>query len=155
MANRPRSRARGWALQVLYAWESRGGEGSPIDTLEEFLDLRRIARDSRPYLRQLVTAVADHAPQLDRELSDALTNWRLERLSAIDRNILRLGAAELLFVDDVPARVSLQEAIILADKYGTAESPRFVNGVLDALHRRLGARDRGDGPRGTGGEEGP
>ena len=151
VANRPRSRARGWALQVLYAWESRGAEASPLDMLEDFLAERRIARESRPYLRRLVDTVAAHEGDLDRALEGALTNWRLERLSAIDRNILRLGAAELLHGEDVPPRVSIQEAIILAEKYGTAESPRFVNGVLDALHREAGHRK--DAPR-RGTEEG-
>jgi N utilization substance protein B len=69
----------------------------------------------------------------------AVTNWRPERLSVIDRNVLRLGAAELMWIDDVPARVTLQEAILLAEKYGTENSPRFVNGVLDALMRQVGA----------------
>jgi transcription antitermination protein NusB len=69
-------------------------------------------------------------------LERSLTNWRLERLSVIDRNILRIGAAELLKLPDVPSRVAIREAILLAEKYGTHESPRFVNGVLDALMRQ-------------------
>ncbi|NIQ57710.1 MAG: transcription antitermination factor NusB, partial [Gammaproteobacteria bacterium] len=74
-----------------------------------------------------------------------LTNWRLDRLSAIDRNVLRLAAAEMLFFDDVPPLVSIQEAVQLAEKYGTGESPRFVNGVLDALMRHQTARTSGGG----------
>lgn len=146
MANRVRSRARGWALQVLYASESRGTPAPPDAVLEEFLVERRIAPASRPYLRSIVGAVAEHGAEIDRAIEGALTNWRLERLSAIDRTILRIGAAELLFGDDVPARVAIQEGIILAEKYGTAESPRFVNGVLDALaraHGAVGGRDAG------------
>lgn len=133
MANRARSRARGWALQVLYAKESRGDRRSALEVLDEFLVERRIAQESRPYLRKLVETVVRHREEIDTALEGALTNWRMDRLSAIDRNILRLGAAELLFLEDVPRRVAIQEAIILAEKYGTAESPRFVNGVLDAL----------------------
>ncbi|HUH13327.1 MAG TPA: transcription antitermination factor NusB [Longimicrobiales bacterium] len=139
MANRARSRARGWSLQVLYAAESRGAAAGPHAVLEAFLVERRIAAESRPYLRALVGTVAEHRDDIDRAIEGALTNWRLERLSAIDRAILRIGAAELLFVADVPARVAIQEAIILAEKYGTTESPRFVNGVLDALARAHGA----------------
>ena len=144
MANRARSRARGWALQVLYASESR--DMPPDTVLEEFLVERRIAPESRPYLRSLVGAVMDHRGEIDGAIEGALTNWRLERLSAIDRTILRIAAAELLFEDDVPARVAIQEGIILAEKYGTSESPRFVNGVLDALaraHGGVGGRDTG------------
>ena len=144
MANRARSRARGWALQVLYASESR--DMPPDAVLEEFLVERRIAAESRPYLRSLVRAVMDHRGEIDGAIEGSLTNWRLERLSAIDRTILRIAAAELLFEEDVPARVAIQEGIILAEKYGTAESPRFVNGVLDALaraHGGVGGRDTG------------
>lgn len=137
---RERSRARGWALQVLYAWESRASDASPIPVLHEFLHERRIAESSRPYLRQLVRAVADHREAIDARLQEALTNWRLERLSAIDRNVLRLAAAEMLYIEDVPPRVSIQEGIRLAEKYGTEESPRFVNGVLDALLRKVDGR---------------
>jgi transcription antitermination factor NusB len=134
---RARSRARGWALQVLYAWESRGGEAGDVrEILTEFLAERRIAAESRDYLTQLVHVAIEQRAPIDEALQGALTNWRLARLSVIDRNILRLAAAEMLFVDDVPGRVSIQEAILLAEKYGTSESPRFVNGVLDALLRR-------------------
>lgn len=132
---------------MLYAWESRDERRPAVEVLEEFLVERRIARESRPYLGTLVETVDEHRESIDGALERALTNWRLERLSAIDRNILRIGAAELMFVDDVPPRVSIQEAIILAEKYGTAESPRFVNGVLDAL------ANEGRGAPGAGGRE--
>jgi N utilization substance protein B len=107
--------------------------------LQDFEQERQINDESRGYMRELVTMVADHRDAIDRQLDDALTNWRLERLSVIDRNILRLAAAEMLYGDaeDVPAPVSIQEAIVLAEKYGTQESPRFVNGVLDALRKTV------------------
>jgi transcription antitermination protein NusB len=141
---RERTRARGWALQVLYAWESRGGSGSPREELGSFLEERRISADSRAYVQRIVKLVTDHQDEIDELLGRALTNWRLERLAVIDRNILRLAAAEMLHVEDVPPRVSIQEAILLAEKYGTNESPRFVNGVLDALMRRIDGRLGGD-----------
>lgn len=137
---RQRSRARGWALQVLYAWESRGREVPLREVLSDFLRERRIARDSQDYLRMLIQIIGDHVDEIDRAVQSALTNWRLERLAVIDRNILRLATAEMLYVEEVPPRVSIQEAIVLAEKYGTADSPRFVNGVLDALLRRLDGR---------------
>ncbi|HEX7049571.1 MAG TPA: transcription antitermination factor NusB [Longimicrobiales bacterium] len=141
---RQRSRARGWALLVLYAWEARGTETSLVGILDEFLRERRIATSSRPYLERLVRTVAEHRDAIDAAVQDALTNWRLERLAVIDRNILRIAAAEMLYLKEVPRRVSIQQAIVLAEKYGTAESPRFVNGVLDALLRRLEGRDGAD-----------
>ena len=152
---RARSRARAWALQVLYAWESHSADGSPLALLREFEEERHIAPASREYLRELLVVVAEHRREIDANLTEALTNWRLERLSVIDRNILRIGAAEILFIPDVPARASIQEAIVLAEKFATAESPRFVNGVLDALlHRaeREGGRAPGGGrPKGPEG----
>jgi transcription antitermination protein NusB len=142
-----RKRARGWALQALYAWDSRGAgtDGrSLVDQLREFMAERQIAPDSRAYVSTLVTTFAAHRDEVDDALTSALTNWRLNRLSFIDRNILRLAATEMLFIPDVPRRVSIQEAILLAERYGTPESPRFVNGVLDALLHRLEPREERD-----------
>ncbi|HEX9107230.1 MAG TPA: transcription antitermination factor NusB [Longimicrobiales bacterium] len=152
---RARSRARAWALQVLYAWESRGADGSPLALLREFEEERHIAPASREYLRDLLVVVAEHRREVDAQLAEALTNWRLERLSVIDRNILRIAAAEILFIPDVPPRASIQEAIVLAEKFATAESPRFVNGVLDALlHRAERGGERAPGPGRPRGPEG-
>jgi transcription antitermination protein NusB len=136
---RARSRARSWALQVLYAWETRKVQESPVVTLAELNDDRNIAEASLPYARQLLDTFQTHRAEVDKAVQNSLANWRLERLSVIDRNILRLATSEMLFIDDVPPRVSIQEAITLAEKYSTNESPRFVNGVLDALMK---AHDR-------------
>lgn len=134
---RERSKARAWALRILYAWDSRGD--APLDVvLEEFMTRRLVAPARRPYIRRLVNAVAEDPAGLDAALQESLTNWRLPRLAVIDRNILRLAAAEMLRIEDVPPRVSIQEALRLAERYGTDQSPRFVNGVLDALMKRLG-----------------
>lgn len=84
--------------------------------------------------------MAENLERIDHEIQEALTNWRLERLAAVDRHILRLAAAELYFLEEIPPLVSIQQAISLAEKYGTAESPRFINGVLDALLARLEGR---------------
>jgi transcription antitermination protein NusB len=131
-----RSSARGWGLRLLYSREAPGAAGRPKTAFREFTYGRRIAESSRAYLDELIRIIDEHRGDIDDALQHALTNWRLERLSAIDRNILRIGAAEILYLEDVPARVSIQEAIVLAEKYGTRESPRFVNGVLDALMRQ-------------------
>lgn len=139
-----RSRARAWALQLLYAWEMRARTTTPREMLDAFIRDRNIAESNRAYAETLIGTVEDHFEAIDAALGAALTNWRLERLSVIDRSILRIGAAELLFLEDVPPRVSIREGIILAEKYGTADSPRFVNGVLDALMKRS------DSPAGTG-----
>ena len=77
---------------------------------------------------------------MDRALLEAMENWRLDRLSRVDRAILRLAVAEMLFLEDVPPKVAVQEGIRLAGQYGGHNSPRFVNGVLDAVLRSLGDR---------------
>ena len=144
---RSRSKARGWALQGLYAWESRGGQ--PEDAmriLQTLFSTLRVSPTNRPYAEVLVRLVAVNLKQVDEIVVDALTNWRMERLAAIDRNVLRLGVAEMLFVDDVPPRITIREMVQLAEKYGTTESPRFVNGVLDAVMRRV-APEAASGPR--------
>jgi N utilization substance protein B len=143
MIMRERSRARAWALQALYAWETRGESVSPSTILNELAQERNIAPTSIPYARELVTTFQSNRAHVEQALQAALSNWRLERLSVIDRNILRLAATEMLHVEAVPARVSIQEAIELAEKYSTHESPRFVNGVLDALMKA----QPGDGQR--------
>lgn len=135
-----RDRARGWALQALYAWEMRGAEPDMMmRLLEELVEHLRVARRNRSYAEVLVRLVAGNLPRIDAMLREALTNWRLERLAVTDRNILRLGAAELLFVDDVPAHVAIRAGVALAERYGTPESPRFVHGMLDSLARTRAA----------------
>lgn len=133
-----RSRARGWALQALYAWEQRGsGAEMGMPVLQELFANLRVSPANRPYAEILVRLVATNLPKIDRTIEESLTNWRLERLSVIDRAILRLGTAEMMFVDDVPPRMVIREMVQLAEKYGTGDSPRFVNGVLDAVMRRV------------------
>lgn len=133
---RKRSRARGWALQVLYAWEVRGERDRLPDLLGEFISRRRIGAEAQEYLETLITTLDLYLEPIDEAIAASLLNWRLERLSIIDRSILRLAGAEMLHLA-IPPRVVIQEAIQLAEKYGTSESPRFINGVLDALMRRM------------------
>lgn len=130
-----RSRARAWALQIHYRWESAGREGTLRDALVETMVVRRIQPRRVPFLRKLLTALDEHLSDTDAALETALDNWRLDRLSTIDRAVLRIGATELLWLEDVPPKVAIQEAIRLAEAYGGDESPRFVNGVLDALYK--------------------
>jgi len=84
-----------------------------------------------------VDLVADHLESIDAALHKALVNWSFERLAKVDRCILRIGVAELLFDPNVPGKVSIQEAVRLAERYGGAQSPGFVNGVLDAVYKTL------------------
>jgi N utilization substance protein B len=134
-----RSRARAWIVQIHYRWESSGRSGSLRDAMVDTVATRRISPRRLPYVRMVLQLLDQHMDDVDRALQSALDNWRLERLSTLDRAVLRLAATEMLFVGEVPPKVSIQEAIRLSEQYGGPESPRFVNGVLDALYKTLPA----------------
>jgi transcription antitermination protein NusB len=133
---RTETRARVRAIQALYAWDMRGG-----------LDLERVAErvwndlpvapEVRKAAAVLIHVYAGRRAELDRELKAVTENWRMERLGAIERSVLRLAATELS-IAETPPRVVLQESIRLAERFGTPQSARFVNGVLDALARKMG-----------------
>lgn len=133
---RTATRARARALQALYAWELRGRDDLPRVAGELWDDLA-VPPEERRLAGALVRTVASTRRELDRAIDDVTTNWRLERLSVIDRSLLRVGAAELTR-GETPPRVVIQEAVRLAERFGGAQSARFVNGVLDALARRMG-----------------
>ena len=133
---RVETRARARALQALYAWDLRGAPDLERVATTIWDDLA-IAPDERRLAGTLVREVMGHGHEIDRALADVTTNWRLERLGALERSVLRLAAAELR-LGETPARVVLQESIRLAERYGSEQSARFVNGVLDALARRMG-----------------
>lgn len=132
-----RTRARAWALQVHYQWDVGEHKGTFTDALEEVAAMRTIAESRMPYLRRLAMVLDTRGHELDQLLEVALDNWRMERLALLDRGILRIAAAELVCFDEIPPKVSIQEAVRLAERYSGPESPRFVNGVLDALYKRV------------------
>lgn len=133
---RTETRSRARALQLLYAWELAGQP--PMHDVATGL-----ARLTGPEPRvldsaeELAAAVAAQVDLLDRHAAAAAENWRLNRIAVIERNILRLGVAELL-AGEVPPRVVLDEAVRLARWFGGARAPGFVNGVLDRVARTLG-----------------
>ena len=130
-----RHRARAWLLQIHYRWESASFDGSLRDALVDTVATRRVSPRRLPYIRSVLRLLEEHLGEVDARVSRALDNWRLERVGKIDRAILRIGAVEILYIEEVPPKVSIQEAIRLAEAYGGEDSPRFVNGVLDALFK--------------------
>jgi len=130
-----RHRARAWLLQIHYRWESASFDGSLRDALVDTVATRRVSPRRLPYIRSVLRLLEEHLGEVDARVSSALDNWRLERVGKIDRAILRIGAVEILYIEEVPSKVSIQEAIRLAEAYGGEDSPRFVNGVLDALFK--------------------
>lgn len=141
-----RRQAREIAVQSLYQMEmNRVSAQAAVDTiLEEArqdnelnLDVNGL-KDIEPFARELVEGVARHRADIDRTLQEYLTGWRLERLSRVDRQILRLAAYEILYRNDIPPKVAVNEAIELAKHFGTEDSGKFVNGVLGRLIRERG-----------------
>jgi transcription antitermination protein NusB len=130
------TRARSRALQALYAWDVRGGRDL-LRIAGQVWDDLSVGPEERRLAGMIVRTIASSIERVDRELTEVTTNWRLERLGAIERSVLRIGAAELIR-EETPPRVVIQEAVRLAERYGSAQSARFVNGVLDALARRMG-----------------
>ena len=135
-AERVETRGRARALQALYAADLR--DLTKLERIASYVfDDLAVDAGERAFATKLVATVALHSVALDAALSEVTANWRLERLGAIERSVLRLAAAEL-HRGDAPVKVVIQEAVHLAERYGTSRSARFVNGVLDAYARRLG-----------------
>jgi transcription antitermination protein NusB len=128
-----RSRAREVALQLLFE-RDHNAQPSRVE-IERFVASRLREKELRLLCLRLYDGVAAQQPEIDQRLSAAADNWRLPRMAAVDRNALRLGAFELLYCPDTPPAVAFDEAIELARRFGSADSPAFVNGVLDRLRR--------------------
>jgi transcription antitermination protein NusB len=142
MAAGIRRRARWYALQIMYALDT--GDGSePAEAVGAYHGDFELELDPRSleFARELVTRSREHQAEIDDVIQAASRNWRLERMSRVDRNILRLAACELRFAPEVPVKVVINEAVELAKRFGAAESPAFVNGILDRIAQGL-ARDR-------------
>jgi N utilization substance protein B len=130
-----RTKARECAFQLLYQWEITG---EPMDTVREgFWRLRSGTPQMRAMAERLACGAQARAKDLDAAIAEAATHWRLDRIATVDRTVLRLGAYELVAEPGTPAAVVLDEAVELAKRFGEADSPAFVNGVLDAIRKRV------------------
>lgn len=138
----PRHQGRELALKALYRIDICGGASS--DDLTALFESFPVEESARRFAVQLVEGVRREQPVLDKHLADALEHWSVKRLSRVDHNVMRIALFELLRMDDIPARVTIDEAIELAKCYGDVESGRFVNGVLDEAAGRLGLKQKGD-----------
>jgi len=121
-----RSKARKRALDILFEAEQRR-----LPVLELLSERQSLGETPVPeYAAELVRGVASHQPEIDDLISENAVDWTLERMPAVDRNVLRLGVYELLWADDVPDGVAISEAVLLAQDLSTDASPAFVNGLL-------------------------
>jgi N utilization substance protein B len=130
-----RSRARAVAFQVLYQDDQNPKINPAVG--DQLICSRLKPEELVEFARDLVAGVRRHREQLDRLLEQTAANWSLERMAVTDRNVLRLGAYEILY-SDTPDRVAVNEAVELAKRFGTAQSSQFVNGILDRLMKEKG-----------------
>lgn len=134
-----RRSGRAYALQLLYARDGDPGAdvtGAAVSWADIF-ELE-VDPEAQKFARELVAAASERTAEVEQLIAGSSKNWRIERMSRVDRNILRLGAAELVAFKDVPVRVVINEAVELAKRFGTAESSAFVNGVLDRIATAAG-----------------
>jgi N utilization substance protein B len=135
-----RSSGREAALQMLFAFEAGGGSATRV--IANYWRETPGDPEGREYADEAVRGVADELAAVDDIIKKASTNWRIERMARVDRNVLRLGAWELLRKTDVPRAVILDEAVELAKRFGSEESGAFVNGVLDRIATDVGRVDK-------------
>lgn len=136
-----RRAARELAVQALYQLDMRSDEeGTPA--LAHFWGDGEESAGEREFARQLVEGVCTNRLRIDELIESAAEHWRLSRLSRVDLSVIRLGTFELFGRADIPTPVTINEAVEIARRFGSAESASFVNGVLDSIARGLGVKDR-------------
>jgi len=136
-----RRQSREAALQFLFqddfSLEAGGGHENLQERFGFFCGLFQISKKGRPYAIELLEKTIKNKEQIDSLISTAAVNWRLQRIAVADRNVLRLAVCEMLFIDDVPVEVAIDEALEIAKRFGGDDSPSFINGVLDAVRKIL------------------
>lgn len=131
---RKRTKARECALKILYAIDIT--KDSPEKCADDVWQKEEaVEPDIKAFAQKLVSGFLDNRDSIDELITKYTTNWQLKRMAVIDRNILRFATYELLFIDDVPPKVAINEAIDIAKKYGDKDSGKFVNGVLDKINK--------------------
>ena len=130
---RKRSKAREFALQILYEIDITGDDFKTV--IKNFWSLvdDDVEDDVKKFSHELVELVSQHRDLLDEKIARYATNWEVDRMAVVDRNILRLGGSELLFRNDIPPKVSINEAVELAKKFSGVQAGKFVNGILDKI----------------------
>jgi len=128
---RKRTRAREYALQLLYEMDITGDSAGTV--LGRFWQRRKYNPEVRDFAAELVGGTFANLTQIDALIAEHSEHWEMDRMPTIDRNILRLGVYELLYRDDIPPKVAINEAVELAHKFSTSDSGKFVNGILDKV----------------------
>jgi len=131
---RKRTQSREYALKILYQSELTRRE-IHLAAEKFWSEIESIDEHVRSFSDRLTNGVEENIQTIDEKISEHATNWQLKRMAVIDRNILRIGVFELVYADDIPPKVTINEAVELAKKYGDLESSKFVNGILDKIHK--------------------
>jgi len=130
-----RRQARELALKALYMYDI---QGNPDDeTLRRFWSESPSKKEVRIRAREMVARIVENVDMLDARIEAASDNWRIGRMSRVDKNVLRVAVCEILMDDDIPPQVSIDEAIEIAKRYGDTHSPAFVNGILDRVLKEV------------------
>lgn len=131
---RKRTQSREFALQLLYQLDISGNRDCDVvlNNLWETQE-KGIAGDVRDFTSELTRGAIANLKEIDSRIAQYASNWQIERMAVVDRNILRLASYELIFRNDIPPKVSINEAIELAKKYSGLEAAKFVNGILDKV----------------------
>lgn len=127
-----RRQSRELAVQFLYQTDMLGQENWQ-KALENFWKEQDITQDVKDFSNRIINKVIEEKEEIDKLITSYTTNWDIERIAVVDRNILRAAISELLYMDDIPPIVSINEAVDIAKKYGSSESGKFVNGILDKI----------------------
>lgn len=132
-----RRKAREEALKILFEYDSTGDDIDEI--IHCFWENLSTTRDRkvREYTKVLVKGVVENLSEIDKSIEKVAKNWNLHRMFRVDKNILRIAIFELLFKKDTPVPVVIDEAVEIAKTYGTDNSPRFINGILDSINKNL------------------
>ena len=132
---RRRRKSREFALQALYQLNISKQDATAL--LAQFQEHFLPDGEADEFLRRLVLGVLEHCKELDRLIERYSENWRLDRIDVIDRNILRMALFELLYCEDIPPKVTINEAIDLGKRYGSEDSGSFINGILDRIQNEI------------------
>jgi len=123
--------ARELALKILYCYEE--GQHDFKKIMHNILDMKKYTESDKDFSRRLIEKTLNNLGEIDKEIIKVIKNWEYNRISVIDKLLLRLGTCELLYFTDIPHEVIINEAIEIGKKYSTEESGRFINGILDAI----------------------
>lgn len=131
---RKRTQAREIALKILYQVDIAGQDAKAA--FEDFCNHEEVLSDDiKEFSYKLITGTKANLEAIDKNISSFAANWELKRMAAVDRNVLRIACFELMFMEDIPSKVTINEAVDLAKKYGGVDSGKFINGILDKMNK--------------------